>query len=923
MIHLKPDGSTWTTHSGECDCMGRPPVRFGTCTARRYFCIHADVSNSTSPMRIRLAALVVQFFVGFSIANSVNGEPSFGLSVAMDVSGRFCDLEWPCQPGRLYVLERSRDLSSWLPVVRSTGPIASARDRHTTNIDSSGQLSFWRVSEITSPMNWTTVDGAGQVISKEWFIPSAAPVGGALLCSETIGVGDVDADGIVDSLFRETTCQEPNKNIFRLRSSASKGSGGLQVSSLLSSSRSAKEQSSSFVSLFAELGTMAMATEPQVRSLADSILPRIAAVTETQAVLTFPKESVPSAQAIAMEDDYEVLDEDPLIVWRFGPILCEDQPEVASISLYADNSTPGRLTISWRDVLKDQDPTLIREYGVRIYKPLWPVPVAGGDYGPGTNSATFDGLSPGTYTVHLHAQAKNLTGCERMWWSETNVEVQNFDYYLTVSPNPVAVTVPQGSKATVALSVQNAGSVSFDYSFDVFSSWFSASPINGTAATESNSHGVTLNTETLGVGERQFDIHILTWNGSQNVRKVTVPVTVTVVPATRVVSLAGDLSFAGVDVNTTARRTLTMTNAGNSTLLVTDVQTPPAFTASLTTLEIPAGESRDIEISFTPAAVQSYGGTITFVCNKTSGENTISCSGSGVSLRLAASPASINLTVEQGKVGTSTMEVWNEGSGEVGFNLVASDPGWISAIPSSGAATSAHQSIALSFDATSLSVGQHQGSISVRRTADNSEQAVIPVTLTVVAPASQPEFFGPTPYLGFGNSPFSGLGFAQFYLENFEDGALNTPGASASAGWGVNVGGDSVDEDDGAIDGSGVMGNSYYSRHTTKSLTITFNAAALGGHLPTHVGIVWTDVGAVDSGDYGYCNVTFQAFDSAGLLLGSAGGSHVGDGSNQNGTAEDRFFGVKHNAGIARITIGINNSTDWTVDHLQYGYRDP
>jgi len=101
-------------------------------------------------------------------------------------------------------------------------------------------------------------------------------------------------------------------------------------------------------------------------------------------------------------------------------------------------------------------------------------------------------------------------------------------------------------------------------------------------------------------------------------------------------------------------------------------------------------------------------------------------------LLIAATPASISVQVEHGKVGTASMEIWNEDDGQVGFNLVASDPSWISASSSSGTATSVHQSISLSFDATSLPVGQHQGTISVRRNTDNSEQVTISVTLTVV-----------------------------------------------------------------------------------------------------------------------------------------------------------------------------------------------
>ena len=176
------------------------------------------------------------------------------------------------------------------------------------------------------------------------------------------------------------------------------------------------------------------------------------------------------------------------------------------------------------------------------------------------------------------------------------------------------------------------------------------------------------------------------------------------------------------------------------------------------------------------------------------------------------------------------------------------------------------------------------------------------------------------------DSPFDPTGSAYFHLEDFEDGALNTPGVSASAVWRVAAPSgftDSVDADDGTINNSGTAGRSFYSGGTQPSLSITFSATALGGNLPTFVGIVWTDVGIVQSGTSGFGDVTFSAFGPMGISLGSNIGTNLGNGSafgsGSLATAEDRFFGVINLDGISSITISMNNSVDWEVDHLQYG----
>lgn len=71
---------------------------------------------------------------------------------------------------------------------------------------------------------------------------------------------------------------------------------------------------------------------------------------------------------------------------------------------------------------------------------------------------------------------------------------------------------------------------------------------------------------------------------------------------------------------------------------------------------------------------------------------------------------------------------------------------------------------------------------------------------------ADPVFFEPTPYVQFLDSPFSTTSFDYFYLEDFEDGVFNVPGASVSPLWVTSIGSsvyrDSVDADDGVIDGT-------------------------------------------------------------------------------------------------------------------------
>ncbi len=174
--------------------------------------------------------------------------------------------------------------------------------------------------------------------------------------------------------------------------------------------------------------------------------------------------------------------------------------------------------------------------------------------------------------------------------------------------------------------------------------------------------------------------------------------------------------------------------------------------------------------------------------------------------------------------------------------------------------------------------------------------------------------YGATPYLSAADSPFDGSGLAYFYLEDFEDGLLNTPGVTASAGIATKVlyaaaYTDSVDGDDGVIDGYGNDGNSWFSSGGAAGITFTFNPVVLGS-LPTQAGIVWTD---------GLDPITVNFYDGVGTFLGGVTASGIADASFTGGTAEDRFFGLSYSGGIGSIFISSGAGGGIEVDHLQYG----
>ncbi len=108
----------------------------------------------------------------------------------------------------------------------------------------------------------------------------------------------------------------------------------------------------------------------------------------------------------------------------------------------------------------------------------------------------------------------------------------------------------------------------------------------------------------------------------------TIPTPTPTPTTTRIIRLEGDLNFGEVQVGSSAQRTMTIYNDGNSTLTVSSISYPTGFSGNWNGT-IGAGSSQQVPVTFAPTEAKDYSGNITVNSDKTSGTNTRPVSGTG------------------------------------------------------------------------------------------------------------------------------------------------------------------------------------------------------------------------------------------------------------------------------------------------------
>ena len=137
------------------------------------------------------------------------------------------------------------------------------------------------------------------------------------------------------------------------------------------------------------------------------------------------------------------------------------------------------------------------------------------------------------------------------------------------------------------------------------------------------------------------------------------------------------MAFGKVRAGTSATRTMTISNSGNSAMRVSGIVYPGGFRGNWPGGTIAAGGSQSVTVTFSPTFSINYGGTVTVNSNKTSGINTTSALGTGSAARRMAQAAVVgayNGLVGDGRINggkASDMAAFFAGNGFLSLTTAA------------------------------------------------------------------------------------------------------------------------------------------------------------------------------------------------------------------------------------------------------------
>lgn len=206
------------------------------------------------------------------------------------------------------------------------------------------------------------------------------------------------------------------------------------------------------------------------------------------------------------------------------------------------------------------------------------------------------------------------------------------------------------------------------------------------------------------------------------------------------------LGFGNQNLGTTsASQTVTLNNTGSSTVTIASIATTPRFTETDNCGgSIASGGSCTINVTFSPTIIGTVYGTLTVTDNNNGvagSTQTVSLSGTGVSLAVSVSPISLN--VGHQLVGTTSpaqpVTLTNNGSQALTITSIVASAGFAEA-NNCGTSLAAGASCTINVTFTPSASGTFTGTITITDNAPGSPQSVVVtgagITTDTVAPTS-------------------------------------------------------------------------------------------------------------------------------------------------------------------------------------------
>ncbi len=244
------------------------------------------------------------------------------------------------------------------------------------------------------------------------------------------------------------------------------------------------------------------------------------------------------------------------------------------------------------------------------------------------NGAVISGATASTYTTPAETTADNnaqfaVTVSNAAGSASSNSAV------LTVTSAtvaPVITTQPAGQSViagkTASFTVAASGTGPLTYQWNK----------NGAAISGATSATYTTPAETTTDNNAQFTATVSNSAGSATSNPAVLSVSAS---SLLLNSSASSMSFGSVNVSSSSTKSVTLTNAGNSTITVSNVTVSGAgFTAGGVSsgLILNPGQTATLTATFTPASAGSLAGSVSVASNATNSPDSISLSGTGTAV---------------------------------------------------------------------------------------------------------------------------------------------------------------------------------------------------------------------------------------------------------------------------------------------------
>jgi len=344
----------------------------------------------------------------------------------------------------------------------------------------------------------------------------------------------------------------------------------------------------------------------------------------------------------------------------------------------------------------------------------------------------WDGLSDGSYTVYAESSDQDGNTC-------STAASRSFGVDTTVPQNPNSpASESHGVQDNVAQSSVSDPAFSWTGASDSDSGvkgyyWYfgtssSGNPNNWTTSAGCDPSSVSYGTYYLRV-KTEDNV------GNQSAAQTLFVFRYTAAP-TRIIRLDGDLAFGSVQVGSSAQRTLTIYNDGNSTLSVSSISYPSGFSGSWSGT-IGAGSSHDVTVTFSPSSATTYSGNVSVSSDATSGTNTRSISGTGtpVTTRIIRLDGDLSFgNVQVGSSAQRTLTIYNDGNATLSVSGISYPSGFSGNWSGTIGAGSSH-GVTVTFSPSNATAYSGNVSVSSDATSGTNNKSVSGTGTTGIPPA--------------------------------------------------------------------------------------------------------------------------------------------------------------------------------------------